>query len=137
MSTTKFISTKPAATSKHHALQMIRSAGVDRADQQPPIPGSAKNGFDDQRAADQAADVDAGDGPQGSAMTAFNACTNRMRDAFNPLAFGQCDVVLLQGRDHVGTKHAHDPRPFGDRERQRGAAPESANFSGRILSERT
>src|SRR5260370_37955867 len=46
---------------QHHALQDDQVAGVDCADQQPADPRKRKNGFDDQRAADQAADVDAGD----------------------------------------------------------------------------
>ena len=51
------------------------------------------------------------------------------------LGFGHRDIVFLQRRDHVGAKHAHDSRPFGERERQRGQH-EEAQISDRILLER-
>src|SRR5229473_8153531 len=45
-----------------HALQDDEVAGVDRADQQAADAGQREDGLDDQRAADQPADVDAGHG---------------------------------------------------------------------------
>src|SRR5688572_32856715 len=50
---------------QHHALQDDEVAGVDGADQEPADARQGKDGLDDQRAADQAADVDAGHRHQG------------------------------------------------------------------------
>src|SRR5512147_1477939 len=46
-----------AGDEQHHALQDDEIAGVDRADQKPADPRQREDGFDDQRAADQAADI--------------------------------------------------------------------------------
>lgn len=51
------------------------------------------------------------------------------------LCFCQRDVVLLQGRDHVGAQYAHDARPFGERQRQR-RQHEEAQIIERLLGER-
>src|SRR6266851_3921471 len=47
---------------QHHSLQDDQVAGVDRSHQKPADPRQRENGFDDQRAADQAADVDSRNG---------------------------------------------------------------------------
>ena len=39
----------------------------------------------------------------------FRACTKRMRDGCQSLGLGHRDIVFLQGRDHVGAQHAHEP----------------------------
>src|SRR5262245_38410123 len=46
---------------QHHALQDDEVAREDRADQQPADAGKRKDGLDDQRAANQPADIDPGD----------------------------------------------------------------------------
>src|SRR6266404_9403610 len=46
---------------QHHALQDDEVAGTDRADQEPADPRQRKDGFDDDRAADQSPDIDSGD----------------------------------------------------------------------------
>ena len=98
------------------------------------MPGSAKIGLDDQRAADQPADIDAGHRHQGE-----RGRLQRMdqQDARRPqaLGLGHGDVVLLQGGDHVGAQHAHQHRPFGEGQRQR-RQHEAAQVADGILGER-
>ncbi|MGC0388371.1 hypothetical protein ACVIVD_003335 [Bradyrhizobium liaoningense] len=49
--------------------------------------------------------------------------------------FRERDIVLLQGRDHVGAQHPHDARPFRERQRQ-GRQHEEAQIRKRLLGER-
>src|SRR6476469_2787151 len=52
---------KACGDQEHHALQDDQVSGIDRADKKPTNARQGKDCFHDQRAADQATDVDAGD----------------------------------------------------------------------------
>ena len=130
----KFTITKPDGDEQHGALQDDQIARVDRADQQAADARQRKDRLDDQRAADQAADIDAGDRDQRQRRW-FQACTNRMRDGLQALGLGDRDIVLLQGGDHVGAQHPHQHRPFGEGQGQR-RQHEAAQVAERVFGER-
>ena len=131
MSTMKFISTKPHGHNSTTPCRMIEVAGIDRADQKPADPRQREDRFDDHRAADQAADIDAGDGDQGQRRRLQRMHEQDAR-RLQALGLGHRNVVFLQGRDHVGTQHAHDTRPFAERQRQR-RQHEEAQIADRIF----
>src|SRR5262245_22911473 len=84
---------------QHHPLQDDEIVGEDRADEEPADAWKRKDRLDDQRAADQPADIDAGDRHQRQrrGLERMYEQDARRRQA---LGLGQRDIVFLQGRDH-------------------------------------
>ena len=130
----KFITHEAHGDQQHHALQDDEIAGIDRADQKPADPRQRKDRFDDHRAADQSPDIDSGDRDQRQRRR-FQRMHEQDARRLQSLGLGQRDIVFLQGRDHVGAQHAHDPRPFGQRQCQRRQHHE-AQIAGRVFGER-
>src|SRR5713226_1637139 len=80
---------------QHHALQDDEVARIDGADQQPADAGQGEDRLDDDGAADQAADVDAGDGHERERGGLERVHQENAR-GFQPLGLGHGDVVFLQ-----------------------------------------
>ncbi len=98
------------------------------------MPGQREHRFDDHGAADQPADIDAGHGDQRQRRR-FQGM--HQQDARRLQALGAChrDVIFLQRRDHVGAQHAHQHRPFAERQRQR-RQDKTAQIADGVFAER-
>src|SRR5215213_10456846 len=90
---------------QHHPLENNEVPGVDCPDEQPTEARQCENRLDNHRAANQAADVDAGDGDEGQ-RGRLQRVNKQDAGRLKSLCLGQCDVVLLQRRDHVGPQYA-------------------------------